>query len=249
MEVYILKKLSHIDGVIKFLDYFERSESIIMVMERPDPVQDLFDFISEQKCIDESMARGFFRQIVTTIASCHLAGIVHRDIKDENILVDSSLNLKLIDFGAASPLQEELYTDFDGTRVYAPPEWIQQGKYHGTTAAVWSLGILLFDMVCGDIPFVSNEQILRAKVSFEKMEVPPSPECQDLIRSCLAVYPSHRPSLEEILNHVWMTMAPESTSTTSIASTSDSPSSSTSSTTRSSSSSSSSTDSLLCLRM
>jgi proto-oncogene serine/threonine-protein kinase Pim-3 len=202
LELCLLQQVAGVRGVIHLLDYYERPDCFILILERPASHQDLFDFINERVRLEEKLARNFFRQVVDTVTGCHERSVLHRDLKDENLIVDlNTMEMKLIDFGSGAFRNEKPYTDFDGARVCSPPEWIRDRCYQGEPATVWSLGILLFVMVCGNIPFEKDTQILQARPVFREGV---SPECQDLILGCLRVHPGARPVLSQLLSHAWL---------------------------------------------
>nr|XP_032604435.2 protein kinase kin1-like [Taeniopygia guttata] len=203
MEVALMEKVgSGCHNIIQLLDWFELPDSFVLVLERPQASQDLLQFLQEQGCLCEEQARWLFCQVLEAVRHCTACGVLHRDIKPENLLVDpESGDLKLIDFGCGTFLQERAFSGFAGTHAYSPPEWIWLGYYHGHAATIWSLGVLLYVMVCGSLPFQDDPDIVLGKVFFQRQV---SPELQHLIRRCLAKQPADRPELEEVSCHPWV---------------------------------------------
>jgi len=201
-ELKLLLDCQNVEGVVKLIDFYERDDSFIFVMERPKNYMDLFDFITKEKGLKEETARNFFKQIVDMTIACADKKVVHRDIKDENLLVDlDNMNLILIDFGSGGYIMADDYTEFQGTRVYSPPEWVAESRYTWEGLTVWSLGILLFDLVMGDIPFHEDDEILRANLRFPWRA---STDLRHLIKGCLQSLESKRFTLTDIKNHTWM---------------------------------------------
>merc|ERR1712083_169254 len=203
LEVALMQQLQDVPGVIRFIDYFDMQTCFYIVMERFHS-KDLFDFISEQGPLPEALAKEIFRQLLTTLVSCHQKGVLHRDIKDENILI------KLIDFGSGCFLEDRVYHEFQGTRVYSPPEWVNSRAYRPEGLTVWSLGVLLYDMVCGDVPFECDAQISRAQLTwFPQLKL--SEEVKSLITGGLKVNTEERLTLADLANHPWLciTSAPK----------------------------------------
>ncbi|RMC04073.1 hypothetical protein DUI87_19410 [Hirundo rustica rustica] len=130
LEIVLLHKVSTgFPGVAQLLEWLELPKDIIMVLERPEQCQDLRHFIRARGFLSEEVARELFRQA------------------------------KLIDFGCGTYLQDTAYTHFAGTPSYSPPEWTHFGWYYGKPATIWSLGILLHQMVCGEHPFRKGQNI------------------------------------------------------------------------------------------
>ncbi|RXN26866.1 serine threonine- kinase pim-2-like protein [Labeo rohita] len=128
----------------------------------------------------------------------------------ENILINpETLEVRLIDFGCGDFLNDTSYTSFAGTREYCPPEYLMTGEYHGEPATVWSLGILLFALMCGDFPNIqdlkkiNNNTWAKDGLSEGNNQTSLSSSC-DMIRCCLQIDPKQRTELEKLSLHNWI---------------------------------------------
>ncbi|XP_069163626.1 serine/threonine-protein kinase SIK3 isoform X7 [Procambarus clarkii] len=207
-EIEILKKLRH-PYIIRLYQVMETERMIYLVTEYAS-CGELFDFVASKGKMNEGDARTKFMQIVAALRYCHKRGIVHRDLKAENLLLDKDLNIKLADFGFSNFYTPGvLLSTWCGSPPYAAPELFEGKEYDGPKADVWSLGVILFVLVCGYLPFDAKTlQTLRSIVVAGKFRIPyfMSSDCDNLIRKMLQVDPEKRINIERIMQHRWITM-------------------------------------------
>ncbi|KAM8953174.1 PAS domain-containing serine/threonine-protein kinase [Pelodytes ibericus] len=201
-EIAILSRLQH-PNIIEVLNVFENAIFFQLVMELHGDALDLFDFIDNQPNLDEPLASYIFRQLVSAVGYLHSRSILHRDIKDENIIISPDFTIKLVDFGSAAHLQPgKLFSTFCGTTEYCAPEVLLGNPYPGPELEMWSLGVTLYTLVFGENPFCEIEEILEADLN------PPffvSPELQFLISALLQLDPELRMTLDQLLRDPWVT--------------------------------------------
>ncbi|XP_037390203.1 serine/threonine-protein kinase pim-1-like [Pygocentrus nattereri] len=191
------------NNIVQLIEWFDEPQRYILIQERPDPCMDLESFLKKQgNCMDEDMARDIMVQVVEAVNQCSKRGVLHRDIKLQNLLINiDTLEVKLIDFGCGDLIKTTPYDRYAGTFRYCPPEFLVYGSYDADPATVWSLGVLLFRMVYGHLPFASKFETIVGIFVFKDGL---SKECRNLIAWCLEWLPSKRPSLQQIRQHEWL---------------------------------------------
>ncbi|CAH8459002.1 unnamed protein product [Schistosoma turkestanicum] len=187
----------------------ETQRLLCMVMEYVSNGE-LFDYIATNGRFSEVDARIKFLDVLSAIDYTHSCGIVHRDLKAENILLDSEMNIKLVDFSFGTHFNSpnHLLTTWCGSPPYAAPEIFLGEPYIGVKADIWSLGVILYVMVCGALPFDAQSlPHLKNQVLSASFRVPYwlSMACEQVIRSMLSKEPSDRPTTKRISQFPWFT--------------------------------------------
>merc|ERR1719320_1072678 len=198
--------------------------TILLVLEYC-PGGELFDILYYTNQLDEVTARTYFIQMIKAIKACHDAGIVHRDIKPQNLLMDAHYQLKLTDFRLSFLGKEGvdvkkivMKTSFVGTRGYQAPELLKREPYQ-KACDIFSAGVVLFILLTGYPPF---EQAIKTDKWFNPLARGPKgdaekfwrrhkgcgvddPDCRDLLAKMMAYRAYNRPSIDEVLEHPWVT--------------------------------------------
>ncbi|XP_069735328.1 MAP/microtubule affinity-regulating kinase 4 isoform X2 [Phaenicophaeus curvirostris] len=210
-EVRIMKGLNH-PNIVKLFEVIETEKTLYLVMEYAS-AGEVFDYLVSHGRMKEKEARAKFRQIVSAVHYCHQKNIVHRDLKAENLLLDADANIKIADFGFSNEftLGSKLDT-FCGSPPYAAPELFQGKKYDGPEVDIWSLGVILYTLVSGSLPFDGhNLKELRERVLRGKYRVPfyMSTDCENILRRFLVLNPAKRCTLEQIMKDKWLNIGYE----------------------------------------
>ncbi|XP_069089964.1 serine/threonine-protein kinase MARK1 isoform X1 [Pleurodeles waltl] len=210
-EVRIMKILNH-PNIVKLFEVIETEKTLYLIMEYASGGE-VFDYLVAHGRMKEKEARAKFRQIVSAVQYCHQKCIVHRDLKAENLLLDADMNIKIADFGFSNEFTVGSKLDtFCGSPPYAAPELFQGKKYDGPEVDVWSLGVILYTLVSGSLPFDGqNLKELRERVLRGKYRIPfyMSTDCENLLKKLLVLNPIKRGSLEQIMKDRWMNVGYE----------------------------------------
>uniref|UniRef100_H3AHC1 non-specific serine/threonine protein kinase n=2 Tax=Latimeria chalumnae TaxID=7897 RepID=H3AHC1_LATCH len=204
-EIEIMSSLEH-SNIIQIYEVFENKDKIIIVMEYASNGE-LYDHVNNRHRITENEARNFFRQIVSAVHYCHKNGVVHRDLKLENVLLDDHHQVKLADFGLSNHYcKSQVLQTYCGSPLYASPEIVNGLPYQGPEVDCWALGVLLYALLYGSMPFNnSNYNTLTEQISRgEYRKAPHQSDACGLIDWMLTVNVKGRATIEDIANHWWV---------------------------------------------
>uniref|UniRef100_A0A665WMY7 SNF-related serine/threonine-protein kinase n=1 Tax=Echeneis naucrates TaxID=173247 RepID=A0A665WMY7_ECHNA len=207
-EVRCMKLVQH-PNIVRLYEVIDTQTKLYLILELGDG-GDMFDYIMKhEEGLNEELAKKYFAQIVHAISYCHRLHVVHRDLKPENVVFFEKQGLvKLTDFGFSNKFQPgKKLTTSCGSLAYSAPEILLGDEYDAPAVDIWSLGVILFMLVCGQPPFQeANDSETLTMIMDCKYTVPAhvSSACKDLIDRMLQRDPKQRASLDEIETHAWL---------------------------------------------
>ncbi|XP_055006492.1 serine/threonine-protein kinase pim-1-like [Boleophthalmus pectinirostris] len=191
----------------QLLDWYELDQEIVLVLERPVPCKDLWNW-TQRRHISLDLAKIIFRQLVDEAIELESKGIFHRDIKPENVLLETGSDVpraRFIDFGHATfftPGQK--FTNPQGTPMYSSPEWFRENNYTAGPTTAWQMGLVLYVMLFRRRPLIKEVSITSLRSVPISTCLPP--DCRDLLKGCLEKDPRKRLSLQSIRDHPWLNL-------------------------------------------
>ena len=208
LEYLILNKLSSCDGVNKLLDAYVTDTELLLVLELVEEACTLEDWIVKNGAQSESFVKGCFRKLVEAVGKCHQEGVLHRDLKSGNILMNKNKpsEPQLIDFGFCALVENSPFSEFIGSYGFMAPEvYDESKKYEGLHTEVYSLGVILYDMITGSIALFPPPET-KTNANDDELVVPADVSilCLQLIDLMLSTCPSDRPTIANILQHPWL---------------------------------------------
>ncbi|KAK8774353.1 hypothetical protein V5799_011112 [Amblyomma americanum] len=192
--------------IIHIYEVFENKDKIVLVMQYASGGE-LYDYVSERKELSSEEARRIFRQVASAVYYCHKNKICHRDLKLENILLDEKGNAKIADFGLSNVYDERHFlSTFCGSPLYASPEIVKGTPYYGPEVDCWSLGVLLYTLVYGAMPFDGSnfKRLVRQISEADYYEPKRKSDASALIRRLLTVDPAKRATVIDICQDRWV---------------------------------------------
>ncbi|CAN3484762.1 serine/threonine-protein kinase Kin4p [Diutina catenulata] len=213
-EINSLKMLSH-PNIVNLVEVMKSGKYIGIVLEYCSGGE-LFDYILHHKYLKEQVAKKLFAQLVSGVDYMHAKGLVHRDLKLENLLLDKHKNVIISDFGFVNSYRsDDLMKTSCGSPCYAAPELVlSQQRYHGRKVDIWSLGVILYAMLAGYLPFDDDPEnedgsdivrlyqyICKTPLTFPEYV---SPLARDLLRKIIVPDPKKRIDMPQIMTHPWL---------------------------------------------
>ncbi|CAN1841304.1 CBL-interacting serine/threonine-protein kinase 7 [Linum perenne] len=212
-EIKAMHRLQHHPNILRILEVMATRTRIFIVMELAVG-GDLFSKVVQRGRMKESGARRYFQQLVSALHFCHENGVAHRDVKPQNLLLDSDGNLKVSDFGlsalaeaaeAKNGVNGILHTAC-GTPAFTAPEVLYRKGYDGEKADAWSCGVILFFLLSASLPFDdSNLAVMYKKIHKKQYQIPSwvSKPARWIVHQLLDPNPQTRMSIETLMNHSW----------------------------------------------